>query len=93
VEENQVVSLLGRNGAGKTTVIRSIMGLTPPRSGTILFRGEIISGLKPYQIFKGDKLFLKEGNTSLSVENLRWPWLRGLITPRQSLKSLFFSLS
>jgi branched-chain amino acid transport system ATP-binding protein len=46
----EVVALLGRNGAGKSTTLRSIMGLTPPRSGTILFQGRSIGGAKPYQI-------------------------------------------
>jgi branched-chain amino acid transport system ATP-binding protein len=39
VEPGEVVCLLGRNGAGKTTTIRSIAGLTPPRTGTITLRG------------------------------------------------------
>ena len=50
IQAAEVVALLGRNGAGKTTTIRSIMGLTPPRSGKILFKGENIVGLPPYQI-------------------------------------------
>ncbi len=50
IDEGEVVSLLGRNGAGKTTTFRSIMGLTPPASGAIRFRGEIISGQSAYLI-------------------------------------------
>ena len=50
IEEGEVVSLLGRNGVGKTTTLRSIMGLTPPRRGSIRFRGQEISGKKPFQI-------------------------------------------
>lgn len=48
VEAGEVVSLLGRNGAGKTTTLRSIIGLTPPRQGTIIFKGEDITGKAPY---------------------------------------------
>ena len=48
VPEGQIVCLLGRNGAGKSTTMRSIMGLTPPRQGTIKFRGETVTGKKPY---------------------------------------------
>jgi branched-chain amino acid transport system ATP-binding protein len=50
VGPGEVVGLLGRNGAGKSTTIRAIMGLTPPSSGTILFRGEDIAGRPPYEI-------------------------------------------
>jgi branched-chain amino acid transport system ATP-binding protein len=45
-----VICLLGRNGAGKTTALNSIMGITPPRNGKIAFRGENISGLAPEEI-------------------------------------------
>ena len=94
VEENQVVSLLGRNGAGKTTVIRSIMGLTPPRSGTILFKGETISGLKSSQIFiKGIKI-IPQGRgifPSLSVEeNLRLAMVKaGIENTQAELKKVY----
>jgi len=50
VEKGEVVSLLGRNGVGKTTTLRSIMGLTPPRRGHIKFQGEEIAGKKPFEI-------------------------------------------
>jgi len=48
VSEGEIVCLLGRNGAGKSTTMRSIMGLTPPRKGTIKFKGKIVTGKKPY---------------------------------------------
>ena len=50
VNEAEVVSLLGRNGAGKSTTLRSIMGLTPPRSGTVEFMGKAIAGRDSYEI-------------------------------------------
>ena len=52
VAPGEIVAVLGRNGMGKTTLIRSIMGLTPPqiRSGTITWRGENLAGLRPYDI-------------------------------------------
>lgn len=50
VEEGQIVSLLGRNGMGKSTTLKSVMGLTKPRSGTILFNGKLIFGLPPYKV-------------------------------------------
>ena len=39
LDPGQVVGLLGRNGAGKSTTLRSIMGLTPPKEGRVLFQG------------------------------------------------------
>lgn len=50
VDEGEVVSLLGRNGVGKTTTLRSIIGLTPPHSGSIKWKGEEIVGKAPYEI-------------------------------------------
>jgi branched-chain amino acid transport system ATP-binding protein len=46
----KIVALLGRNGMGKTTFIRSVAGLTPPRRGTITFKGNAIVGYAPYKI-------------------------------------------
>jgi branched-chain amino acid transport system ATP-binding protein len=48
VARGEIVCLLGRNGAGKSTTMRSIMGLTPPRQGFIRFKGITCSGQKPY---------------------------------------------
>jgi len=50
VDRGEVVSILGRNGVGKTTTLRSVMGLTPPKSGSIKWKGEEIAGKHPYQI-------------------------------------------
>ncbi len=50
VGKGEIVSLLGRNGAGKSTTMRSIMGLTPPREGAITFHGKALKGKKPHQI-------------------------------------------
>ncbi len=50
IEEGETICLLGRNGTGKTTTMRSIMGLTPPRSGSITFLNEEISRKQPYEI-------------------------------------------
>ncbi len=48
----EVVGLLGRNGAGKSTTMRSIMGLTPPRQGAIAFHGKSIRGKKAYLLVR-----------------------------------------
>jgi branched-chain amino acid transport system ATP-binding protein len=50
VAEGEVVALLGRNGAGKTTTLRSITGLTPPRSGEIRYKGRDIAGLGAHRV-------------------------------------------
>lgn len=50
IQKREVVCLLGRNGVGKTTTLRSIIGLTPPRSGRILFKDTDIVGKQPFQI-------------------------------------------
>src|SRR5215212_9906888 len=49
VAENEVVSLVGRNGAGRTTIIESITGLLPVRSGEIHFQGRDITRLPPHR--------------------------------------------
>jgi branched-chain amino acid transport system ATP-binding protein len=74
VEEGKIVALLGRNGMGKTTTVRSIMGLTPPQAGTIMFDGTDISRLKPFRISRLGVGLVPQGRqifASLSVrENL-----------------------
>jgi branched-chain amino acid transport system ATP-binding protein len=50
VKEGEAVCLLGRNGAGKTTTFRSIIGLTPPKKGSIKFRDKEIIGKPPYRV-------------------------------------------
>jgi branched-chain amino acid transport system ATP-binding protein len=52
VKEGEAVCLLGRNGAGKTTTFRSIIGLTPPKKGSIKFRDKEIIRKPPYRIAK-----------------------------------------
>jgi len=55
-----VVALLGRNGVGKTTTLRTIIGLTPSRSGDIIFKGQDISRIKPFQIAREGIGFVPE---------------------------------
>jgi branched-chain amino acid transport system ATP-binding protein len=50
VEKNEVVALLGRNGAGKSTTLKSLIGLVRPRSGTIVLDGTRMQGLPPHAI-------------------------------------------
>jgi branched-chain amino acid transport system ATP-binding protein len=60
VERGEVVALLGRNGAGKTTTLSSIMGLVPPRSGTIRFAGDQIQGCEPFEACRAGLGFVPE---------------------------------
>ena len=50
VEEGEAVTIIGSNGAGKSTTLRSISGLTPARSGTVMFEGQEITRLPAHQI-------------------------------------------
>jgi branched-chain amino acid transport system ATP-binding protein len=74
VRRGEVVTLLGRNGMGKTTTIRSIMGMTPPQGGSITFEGRQLRGLSSFRIAKLGLGLVPEGRCvfpSLTVwENL-----------------------
>jgi len=50
VDQDQIVALLGRNGMGKSTALKSIMGLVKPRSGAVVFRDKDIAGYPPYKV-------------------------------------------
>ena len=73
----RIAAILGRNGMGKTTLVRSVAGLTPPRSGDIVFRGRSLMGLPPYAIAQQGIAIVPQGRRifkSLSVrENLMLP--------------------
>jgi branched-chain amino acid transport system ATP-binding protein len=77
VGPGQIATLLGRNGMGKTTLIRSIAGLTPPRRGTIKLKGTTVAGLPPYRIAQLGISLVPQGRRifpSLTVrENLLIP--------------------
>ena len=61
VGKGEVVTLLGRNGMGKTTTLHSVMGLVPSRSGNILFQGQELRELPSYQIAKTGLSLVPEG--------------------------------
>lgn len=75
VEAGSIIGLLGRNGMGKTTLIRSVVGFTPPREGKILFKGVDITRLPPHKIVRMSLGLVPQGRRifpSLSVlENLK----------------------
>jgi branched-chain amino acid transport system ATP-binding protein len=60
VAAGECVALLGRNGVGKTTTLRSIMGLTPPQSGHIRWKGQDITGWSPFRVARAGIGFVPE---------------------------------
>ncbi|UWU74245.1 ABC transporter ATP-binding protein [Bradyrhizobium huanghuaihaiense] len=60
VRQGETMALLGRNGAGKSTTMKAIMGLAPPRRGRISLRGAVISGQKPHTIARAGLGFVPE---------------------------------
>ena len=52
IEEGESVALIGRNGVGKTTTLRSILQLTPPTNGTVSYRGEDVTGMETFEVAK-----------------------------------------
>jgi branched-chain amino acid transport system ATP-binding protein len=75
--EGKITALLGRNGSGKTTTLRSLMGLTPPREGRVEIFGAETTGWSPYRIAELGVGYVPEGRrifANLSVEeNLKVP--------------------
>ncbi|MDR5653587.1 ABC transporter ATP-binding protein [Ruixingdingia sedimenti] len=61
LRDGEVVTLLGRNGMGKTTTVRAIMGLLPPRGGAVSFEGRAIAGLPPERIARLGAGLVPEG--------------------------------
>src|ERR1700704_7180315 len=57
----EVATLLGRNGMGKTTTVRSIMGMVRPRGGTIMFEGKPLHGLPSYRVAQAGLGLVPEG--------------------------------
>jgi branched-chain amino acid transport system ATP-binding protein len=83
VRPGEAVALLGRNGVGKTTLIRTVVGFTPPREGTVRYEGRDLHRLPPYSIARAGLALVPQGRrifAPLSVtENLelgerRGPW-------------------
>ena len=75
VEKGQIVTIIGANGAGKSTTLRTISGLVPAKSGTITYEGNVINGQQPQQIVAEGICMVPEGRRvfpNLTVyENLR----------------------
>ena len=88
IEAGQVATLLGRNGMGKTTTVRSVMGMIPAKRGTIVFAGRPLAGLPSYRIAQAGIGLVPEGRqifpnltvrenlvaTAANRRNEREPW-------------------
>ena len=60
VRQGETMALLGRNGAGKSTTMKAIMGLAPARRGKVTLKGRVVSGLRPYHIARAGLGFVPE---------------------------------
>lgn len=78
VDYGEIVCLLGRNGVGKSTTLKSIIGLVKSRSGQILFKGEDITGLPPYAISKLGVGFVPEERRIFPTLTVRENLLMGI---------------
>jgi branched-chain amino acid transport system ATP-binding protein len=74
VEEGAVACIIGANGAGKTTFMKTVAGLHTPAAGTVLYQGDEITGLRPERIVRKGIVLVPEGRAILSrmtvLENL-----------------------
>ncbi|HUJ88638.1 MAG TPA: ABC transporter ATP-binding protein [Syntrophorhabdales bacterium] len=96
VSRGEVVGLLGRNGAGKSTTMRSIMGLTPPKQGTITFNGQDITGKRAYLLVRDGIAYVPDDRrvfADLTVDdNLEIPFSRNNEWTRERVYDLFPAL-
>jgi len=77
VEEGQVVTLIGANGAGKSTTMRTISGLLKPEGGTICFEGRELNGTEPHEITQRGLIHVPEGRMLLDNMTVRENLLAG----------------
>jgi branched-chain amino acid transport system ATP-binding protein len=78
VDQRDIVCLLGRNGVGKTTTLKSTIGLVKPRSGEVLFKGQNVSGTPPYTIAKLGVGYVPEDRRIFPTLTLRENLLMGI---------------
>ena len=86
VASGEAVALLGRNGAGKTTAIRSIVGFTPPRAGRVLFDGRAIERWPSYRIARSGLALVPQGRRIFAPLSVRENLLLGARAPGWTLE-------
>jgi branched-chain amino acid transport system ATP-binding protein len=89
VAAGEAVAILGRNGAGKTTMIRSIVGFTPPRDGRIVYDGEGIHGWPPYRIARRGVALVPQGRRIFAPLSVRENLLLGARAEGWTLERIF----
>jgi len=89
VAPGEAVALLGRNGAGKTTAIRSIVGFTPPRAGRVLFDGRAIERWPSYRIARSGLALVPQGRRIFAPLSVRENLLLGARAPGWTLERVF----
>jgi branched-chain amino acid transport system ATP-binding protein len=98
IEKGQIAAVLGRNGVGKTTTVRSIMGLVPPRSGEVWLGDTNMAGWAPYRVARAGVAYVPEGRMIFPdltvIDNLRVAERRpAKIWPMERLLELFPALA
>jgi len=89
VAPGEAVALLGRNGAGKTTAIRSIVGFTPPRAGRVLFEGQAIERWPAYRIARRGLALVPQGRRIFAPLSVRENLLLGARSAGWTLERVF----
>jgi branched-chain amino acid transport system ATP-binding protein len=89
VGAGEAVALLGRNGAGKTTAIRSIVGFTPPRAGRVRFEGRAIERWPAYRIARGGLALVPQGRRIFAPLSVRENLLLGARASGWTLERVF----
>ena len=80
VEAGRVLCLLGRNGAGKTTALKAIMGIVKPKKGDLILNGENLSGLPPHEIPRRGIGYVPQGRRLFAELTVRENLDIGLMT-------------
>ena len=89
VAPGEAVALLGRNGAGKTTAIRSIVGFTPPRAGRVVFEGRAIERCPSYRIARSGLALVPQGRRIFAPLSVRENLLLGARPEGWTLERVF----
>ena len=93
VEAGRVLCLLGRNGAGKTTALKAIMGIVKPKKGDLILNGENLSGLPPHEIPRRGIGYVPQGRRLFAELTVRENLDIGLMTRKTGKAALEHALS